>query len=437
MNATLVRAAFLLLTLLFTACSGGSPFAEDVHHAALAGNMSRIKAYVEVGGNVDTVGDGGSLLRYAALGGHVELLRYLIAKGADEKKRSFGKALIHDATESKNVAVVQFFLDRGVDVNCPTTGDSILGGKGATPLLIASKYLDYSMAAFLLRRGANVNATDEYLNTPLIEAIFLNLDTDSNPAKVFRFTKLLVEHGADVNAPDKKGSSPVALAALTENKQVVQYLVHKGATTNKQGENGETAFTYAAGNADKDLVEYFVKLGANPAARLDDGSTALMSALRSDNVDFLRWFIAKYRYNILDTDSSGQNLLLRALKECNLKTTKFLVNELKMDVNTRDVHATTPLLSAAASVDLEEMKFLLEKGSQINAQDNEGFTPLMVVAQAAYIGDSTPSNEEACYEALQYLLAHGARKDIRSKEGLIAFDYVKDQPFPSLKKLLK
>ena len=437
MNTTLVRASLFLLTLLFTACSGGGPFAEDVHRATLAGNMTRIRAYVEAGGNVDTVGDGGSLLRYAALGGHVELLRYLIAKGADEQKRSFGKALIHDATESKNVAAVQFFLDRGVDVNCPTTGDSILGGKGKTPLLIASEQLDYPMAAFLLRQGANVNVADKNLNTPLIEAIFLNSDTDSNPAKVVRFTKLLVEHGANVNTPDEKGSSPVALAALTENKQVVEYLVQKGATTTKRGENGETAFTYAAARANRDLVEYFAALGADPAARLDDGSTALMGALRSDNVDFLRWFIAKYRYNILAVDSSGQNLLLRALKECKLETIKFLVNELKMDVNTRDFHATTPLLSAAAGVDLEELKFLLEKGSQVNAQDKDGFTPLMVVAQAAYIGDSTPSNEEACYEALQYLLTHGARKEVRSKEGLVAFDYVKDQPFPSLKKLLK
>lgn len=398
--------------------------------------MSQIKSYVEGGGKVDTVGDGGPLIRYAALGGHVELMRYLLAKGADEKERSFGKALIHDATESKNVEAVKFLLARGVDVNCPTTRDSILGGQGVTPLLIASHALDYNMAAYLISQGADVNAKDEYLNTPLIEAVFLSIEMP-NSSERYELTKLLVDHGADVNAPDKKGSTPVALAALTDNKEVVKYLVQKGAATNTKGEDDETAFTYAAWNGDKELVEYFVQLGANPVARLADGSTAAMRALRSDKVDFLRWFISHYHYNILATDTSGQNLLLQAIKVSKMVTVQFLVNELKMDVNSRDARATTPLQLASSQLEVDKMRFLLEKGAQINAQDQDGYTPLMRVAQAAYIGDSTPSNEEACQEAMNYLLAQGARTDIRSKEGLAARDYVKDKPFPTLQKLLK
>jgi ankyrin repeat protein len=428
---TLLYLILALLPLALTACSADGLFGENLHRAALAGNMSRIKSYIEGGGKVDTVGDGGPLIRYAALGGHVELMRYLLAKGADEKERSFGQALIHDATKSKNVEAVKFLLARGVDVNCPTTRDSILGGQGVTPLLLAAQALDYDMAAYLISQGA-----DENLDTPLIEAVFLSIETP-NSSERYEFTKVLVDHGADVNAPDKKGSTPVALAALTDNKEVVKYLVQKGAAVNIKGEDDETAFTYAAWNGDKELVEYFVQLGANPAARLADGSTAAMRALHSDKVDFLRWFIPHYHYNILATDTSGQNLLLQAIKVSKMVTVQFLVNELKMDVNSRDARATTPLQLASSQLEMDKMRFLLEKGAQINAQDQDGYTPLMRVAQAAYIGDSTPSNEAACQEAMNYLLAHGARTDIRSKEGLAARDYVKDKPFPALQKLLK
>jgi ankyrin repeat protein len=436
---TLLYLFLPLLPLALTGCSADGLFAQDLHRAALAGNMSRIKSYVEAGGKVDTVGDGGPLIRYAALGGHVELMRYLLAHGADEKERSFGKALIHDATESKNVDAVKFLLARvarDIDVNCPTTRDSILGEQGVTPLLIAAQNLDYDMAAYLISQGANVNAKDEYLNTPLIEAVFLSVEVPLQHER-YKLTKLLVEHGADVNAPDKKGSSPVALAALTDDREIVKYLVQKGAATNKKGEDDETAFTYAAWNGNKESVEYFVQLGANPAARLSDGSMAAMRALRSDKVDFLPWFISHYHYNILATDTSGQNLLLQAIRVSKLATIQFLVNELKMDVNCRDARAITPLQLASSQLDVDKIRFLLEKGAQINAQDQDGYTPLIRVAQAAYIGDSTPSNEEACQEAIHFLLAHGARTDIRSKEGFTALDYVKDKPFPNLQKLLK
>jgi ankyrin repeat protein len=74
-----------------------------------------------------------------------------------------------------------------------TLGDSVLGSKGQTPLLLAVQELDYPMATYLLRKGAHVNFEDEYNDTPLIAAIFLSNAADAKPATIFRFMKLLVE----------------------------------------------------------------------------------------------------------------------------------------------------------------------------------------------------------------------------------------------------
>jgi ankyrin repeat protein len=351
MRNTIVAVAIMLLPLCLYSCS---PPKSEVHEAAYSGDITKVKAYVEAGGQLDTLDPWErTIIGNALAGGQVAVIKYLLSKGIDEKEWHNGRAFIHQATESNQVEAVRFLVERGADVNSRTLGDPVLGDKGQTPLLLAAQELDYPVATYLISKGAQVNAQDEYSNTPLITAIFLSHGEHSNPAKIFQFVKLLVEHGADINQADKKGSTPLALAALTEHKEVVDYLVQKGADINKRGENGETAFSYAAGEANKSLCEYFIRLGARPNDRLDDGSTVLMQALRSDNMEFLRWLIPKYSYNIQDRDTSGQTLLMYAVNK-SLATTRFVVNDLKMDVNASDASGVTPLILAARNLELDK-----------------------------------------------------------------------------------
>lgn len=427
------------LILLVLGCPSCSTDGEDVHQAAFKGHLGRIQAYLAAGGNVDSVGESQySLLNYAALGGQVEVMQYLLAHGAAAQKRAYGQGLLQEAARSGNVNAASFLLDRGARVNDATGRDSLLGGGGQTPLLLAAQQLDYPMATYLLSKGAQPNRQDDNGNTPLLIAIFSAIPPKPASAnQIYQFVKLLVEHGANVNLTDNKGSSPLALAALTENQAVVDYLVHRGATINSKGENGETAFSYAAGEANQTLCEYLVRAGARPADRLADGRTVLMNALRSNKVAFLRWLIPTYRYNVQARDSSGQTLLMYAITTSDATTTSFVMNDLKLDVNAQDNQGVTSLMLAAKNLELDKIKLLVEKGSRLNTQDQEGLTALMYVAAAAQTNDSGPDNEQACKEAVQYLVAHGGRTDLKSRTGWAAVDYVKDKPFPELIALLK
>jgi ankyrin repeat protein len=184
------------------------------------------------------------------------------------------------------------------------------------------------------------------------------------------------------------------LAALIEHKEVIDYLVQKGADINKRVENGETAFSYAAGEANKILCQCFTKLRARPNNRLDDGSTVLIQALQSDNIAFLRWLIPACEYNIQDRDTSGQTLLMYAVNK-SLATTQFVVKDLKMDVNACDASGVTPLILIARTLELDKIRFLVENGSRVNVQNNEGLTPIIYIAQAARVNDSGPPNDAA------------------------------------------
>jgi len=88
----------------------------------------------------------------------------------------------------------------------------------------------------LLRKGANVNARDKNGLTPLHRA------ADQGRTDIAR---ILLEHGTDVNARDKNGLTPLHRAAFWEDAEVARLLLEHGADVNARDEDGETPLDYA------------------------------------------------------------------------------------------------------------------------------------------------------------------------------------------------
>ena len=76
----------------------------------------------------------------------------------------------------------------------------------------------------LVEKGADVNARNTAGETPLMRAV-RNLDV----------VKYLVEQGADVNAKDGKGESVLLKASVSGRVRTVQYLKQKGAAVEGGG----------------------------------------------------------------------------------------------------------------------------------------------------------------------------------------------------------
>lgn len=85
----------------------------------------------------------------------------------------------------------------------------------------------------LLEKGAPVDATDEFGNTPLIIAA-------QNGYK--RMTKLLLRHNADINAQNNRGNTPLHFSYAYGFKVLAEYLKEKGADDTIRNDGGLTCY---------------------------------------------------------------------------------------------------------------------------------------------------------------------------------------------------
>lgn len=135
------------------------------------------------------------------------------------------------------------------------------------------KIVSMLLTACALSATASAQVPDFTPQTPLIGAL---LHDDSAEA-----TRLL-RAGADPNEGQFYGMSPMLLAVLRQDLELVRLLTAKGADLNVTDRSGSTALMWAAftETGDAALVEELLKRGADPTATNKAGETALDWARR-------------------------------------------------------------------------------------------------------------------------------------------------------------
>lgn len=103
----------------------------------------------------------------------------------------------------------------------------------------------------------------------------------------------LIEHGADVNAVDKNGTTALMIAANLAHADVVKRLIAAGADIHARDDDGRTALMEAAGSLDNqvEMVTVLLQRGADKELRDKDGRTAF-SAIRTNTDPQLKVLLA-------------------------------------------------------------------------------------------------------------------------------------------------
>jgi uncharacterized protein len=106
---------------------------------------------------------------------------------------------------------------------------------------------------------------------------------------------LLVEHGADLEAPARNEqfaphARPLHSAAAAGQHDLVALLLDAGADPNARQHGGYTPLLEAAQRGDAELAELLLDSGANPSAKLEDGRSAEQLAREAGAADLARRF---------------------------------------------------------------------------------------------------------------------------------------------------
>ena len=153
-----------------------------------------------------------------------------------------------------------------------------------------------------LNSGANVNARDKDEYTPL--HLYVCGLSENEP----RAIRLLLEHGADVNAANHIGTIPLhEVAECGKDLEILKIMLDAGADANASNNYGVTVL-YMAANFNKN-TEFFVALviaGADINAVSSDGETALHVAVQNNQNPDVVMVLLKLGADAKIKDSSGQ-----------------------------------------------------------------------------------------------------------------------------------
>ena len=357
--------------------------------------------------------DDRNYLYQATIRDDANAVRQLLAKGI--KPDGGGYDFLIKATQDGKQEMVRLLLNAGAKVDAKDD-------KTRTALMYAAMAGNIEIAEFLLAKGANANARNDY---------------------PYRFNF----HGTSPHKYSDNLMSALMYAAQAGHIRMVELLIAKGAKVNAKTYYDETALMYAAEKGHEDIVRILIKQGADLYASADDkekkreanafgqsyGGTALLYATRSIQPVTAKVLLAEYiRRNkpieeaekIFSSALFAKDLdLVKTLSENGIDTRKplflgtaayfstfeifkFLLDKVADDDFRNGKLSPGVLIGAASSGDLAKVKLVVERGANINALNGSG-------QNALYYARSSGATE-----VVNYLLAKKSEVNVAGNVSL-------------------
>lgn len=151
---------------------------------------------------------------------------------------------------------------------------------GGLPLPAAAQFSEGFQFLKAVRERDGTEAT-KYLNEPGSTIVHARDRTTNETAlhivvqrRDELWTRFLLERGANPNAADRNGVTPLALAASLGFVEGVEQLVKKGGRADLANSAGETPLIAAVHRRDTALIRLLLKHGANPDRPDNSGRSA-------------------------------------------------------------------------------------------------------------------------------------------------------------------
>lgn len=165
----------------------------------------------------------------------------------------------------------------------------------------------------------------------------------------------LLKRGADLNARDDQGRTPVMAATHGNHVAVVDALLKAGADVDLRDNRLDNPFLYAGAAGLLDILKLAHAAGADPTITNRFGGTALIPAAERGHVEVARYLLTETAVDINHINNLGWTALLEAI-----------------------------ILADGGPRHQEIVRLLIDHGADVNIADKEGVTPLRHARSRGY-----------------------------------------------------
>jgi uncharacterized protein len=157
----------------------------------------------------------------------------------------------------------------------------------------------------------------------------------------------LVAEGADIDARDADGRTPVMAATAARQTAAVRLLIDAGADVDIRDDRLDNPFLYAGAEGLLEILRLVNEAGADPALTNRYGGIALIPACERGHVDVVRYLLEESDVDVDHVNNLGWTGLLEAI-----------------------------ILADGDAAHQEIVRLLLEHGADPDLGDRDGATPL-------------------------------------------------------------
>ncbi|KAH8977684.1 ankyrin repeat-containing domain protein [Lactarius hatsudake] len=403
-------------------------------------------------------------LHFACYRGNFETALVLLDHGAEVNARDVdGQTPLLRISLGQNSRIAQLILERGADVNARDKDQT-------TPLHLACHVLCFETASVLLARGAKADARNADGQTPLHQVPQSPWVGDYH--EISRITRLLLEHGASINALDNHQETPLHVACSEGRSTIAQVLLDHGADVSAHNADGQTPLhrvsqcPHFTDYTHFELAQLLLERDVDVNARDKHEETPLHLAAYRSSFEIAEVLI-EHGADANACNADGRTPLHRVVSQCfdpgpehdstsdDAPNVARLLLEHGVDLNARDNEQATPLHLASYYGHVEVAEALLDHDVRANAEDIRGQTPLhqvllgnhnyksykrrspksepgkavrlaqRLLERGADVNAQTKNHETPLhlasrlrlYEMARILLKHGADVDVKNSEG--------------------